>query len=693
MAENEPAAPAPASKHRQKRVTGKDIAQMSTGQFIESAKVPYRRILSYMRPYRGRFATGVALGVIAGMFNGLLLLAVRTVFTLVLPGGGDADGGKAATPPPPPIVEAVPAPSSSLSNPDAAPTITVAVPPAAPPAKPVQYIEPFHKIPYFHQFRFAKPHIAPEKEWIFVTCVCLSIPLLILIRGMLEYLHKYCMLWVGNRILFDVRDDCFTNLLRQSQSFYNNARQGELMQTVFNQTRIVSTLGTEVVSSFIKHPVSIFTILVVLVMLDWTYTVGALVVFPLCILPVMYVSRKVRKAGSREEEEAGAILVTMQEAFSGIRVVKANAREEYERQRFNEGSRKMNEFVMRWGKAMEIVGPLVEVVASLGMAVGLVYAWWRQISAGDFLVLNMALMSMYPHAKALSRIQVMLQKTLLATTKVLEVVDAESDVADRPDAIDITEARGEIELVDVSFAYAANIPALQNVTLRFEAGKNYALVGQSGAGKSTIMSLLMRFYDPDSGEIRFDGRDIREITQRSLRDQIGLVSQETFLFHDTIYNNIRYGRLNATKKEVEAAARLAHAHEFIIEQRNGYETELGDKGCTLSGGQQQRISIARAILRNAPVLLLDEAYSALDSESERMIHEAMETLAQGKTVIAIAHRLSTILNADQIVVMKDGRVVDAGPHLDLLGRCEEYSRLYELQFHQRESAEPLAEAV
>ena len=625
---------------KQKKITGKDIAQMSTSEFLDSAKGPYKRILGYLKPYKGRFAMGVIFGILSGLFNGILLLGIRTVFTVVLP-------------------------------PD--------------PDKPIQAIKPFAGLPFWKNFEIQRPDVPPDQQLWFVIAVCLSVPLLMLIRGLLTYLHQYCMLWVGNRVLYQLRDECFTGLLRQSQTFFNTAKQGELMQTVFNQTRMASSAGTELASAFIKHPVSILSILAVLFHMEPVYTMGAFVVFPLCILPVVYISRKVRQAGGREEEEAGAIMVTMQESFAGIRVVKAHAREEYERERFNNGSRKMMEFIMRWSKAMEIVGPLVETVASLGIAVGLVYAWHEQINAGKFLVLNMALMSIYPHAKALSRVQIQLQKCLMATSKVFAYMDADPEVADKPNATVLTNAKGEIELDNVTFSYAKGIPALQNVSLKIEAGKTYALVGQSGAGKSTIMSLLMRFYDPDEGVIRFDGHDTRDLTQCSLRDQIGLVSQETFLFHDTIYNNIRYGRLDATRKEIEAAAKLAHAHEFIVDQQEGYETMLGDKGCTLSGGQQQRISIARAILRNAPVLLLDEAYSALDSESERLIHEAMEELAKGKTVIAIAHRLSTILNSDRIVVMKHGRVLDVGPHKELLDRCEEYQQLYQLQFHGHEA--------
>ncbi len=632
---------------KQKKITGKDIAQMSTGEFIATAKGPYRRILGYLKPYKARFAMGVIFGVLAGLFNGVLLLGIRTVFTVVLP-------------------------------PD--------------PEKPPEAIKPFHDLPFWSDFEIPRPDVPPDQQLHFVILVCLSVPLLMLIRGLLTYLHQYCMMWVGNRVLYQLRDECFSGLLRQSQTFFNSAKQGELMQTVFNQTRMAASAGTELASAFIKHPVAILSILSVLLFMEPIYTLGAFVVFPLCLLPVIHISRKVRQAGGREEEEAGAIMVTMQESFAGIRVVKAHAREDYERERFNKGSQKMMEFIMRWQKAMEIVGPMVETVASLGIAIGLVYAWHQQIDAGRFLVLNMALMSMYPHAKALSRVQIQLQKCLMATSKVFAYMDADPEVADKPGAVELTDARGELELDNVTFSYTPGIPALQNVSLKIEDGKTYALVGQSGAGKSTIMSLLMRFYDPDEGVIRFDGHDIRDLTQRSLRDQIGLVSQETFLFHDTIYNNIRYGKLDASRKEIEEAAKLAHAHEFIIEQKEGYDTMLGDKGCTLSGGQQQRISIARAILRNAPVLLLDEATSALDSESEKKIQEALELLAKGKTVIAIAHRLSTVLNSDRIVMMKDSRIVDVAPHAELLERCEEYRQLYRLQFHGHETAEAVGAA-
>ncbi|MFZ4765210.1 MAG: ABC transporter ATP-binding protein, partial [Roseimicrobium sp.] len=398
------------------------------------------------------------------------------------------------------------------------------------------------------------------------------------------------------------------------------------------------------------------------------------------------------RSGTQEEMEAGMMLVQMSEAFSGIRVVKSHAREKYECERFSNSNKKMNKVIMRYSKALELVGTLVETVASFGVAIGLYYAYKTGMTSNDFMVLVAGLTQIYPHTKALSRIQLLIQKTIVATSSVFSVIEEVPDIQDVPDAHKLKRVKGHLRLENVTFTYkkedkksgkvkkATEFAAVHGVTLDMPPGNFYALVGPSGAGKSSLFSLLLRFYDPDKGYITLDGHDMRRVTQESLRNQIGVVSQDTFLFHDTIRENIRYGRLDATDEEIVEAAKKAHAHEFIIQQENSYDTEVGDSGSKLSGGQKQRITIARAILRNAPVLLLDEATSALDTESERIIQEAIHTLSQGKTVIAIAHRLSTILEADQIVVMEKGHVLDVGPHADLLQRCPLYQRLYELQF-------------
>ena len=615
-----------------------EIATASSDELAEDRKAVFLRLLGYVKPLKIRLFWGVFFGILAGLFNGILLLVLKSVFTIVLPGAMGEE-------------------------------------------KPDVY-HPFADLhfPALTEITIRPPTLPADKEWIFVLLVCLSIPLLLLIRGGFYFLHQYCMLWINMKVLYRLRDESFTSLMRQSLSFYNTVKQGELIQTVANQTRTTSDAGSQLLSGLIQHPAAIISIVFMVVMMDPLYTLGALVVFPLCIVPVALISRKVRKAGGREEQESEGLMVTLHESFSGIRLIKAHGREAYQRDRFNEGNRQIIKFIMRWRKAMEISSPMVEIVGSVGIAFGMVYAWLTKVNPETFLTINLGLMSIYPHAKMLSRLQVQLQKCYVAAVKVFGYIDAEPDVQDTANAKVLERCSGAIELKNVTFGYTADRSALNDVSLRFEPGKKYALVGQSGSGKSTILSLILRFYEVKEGSVLVDGVDIRQYTQHSLREQIGLVSQDTFLFHDTIFNNIRYGNLEATEELIIRAATLAHAHDFIIEQPQGYQTILGDKGCTLSGGQQQRLSIARAILRDSPILFLDEATSALDSESERAIQEALEELSRGKTVIAIAHRLSTVLSSDEIVVLNHGQVVDIAPHEILLERCEEYRQLYQLQF-------------
>jgi ATP-binding cassette, subfamily B, bacterial MsbA len=469
--------------------------------------------------------------------------------------------------------------------------------------------------------------------------------------------------------------------------FFNKAKAGELVQTVFNQTRIAQQALTTISGDIVKQPISILSALVVLFVIDWRFTLASFIIFPLCLLPVIIVAKKVRKAGAREEEEAGQLMVVMSEAFAGIRVVKTHAREDFESERFNAANLQIMRFIMRWRKALEMAGPLVETVASLGVAAALVWAWYYNLGFSKFIALNGGMVLLYPPFKSLSRIHLTMQKCLAATTKVFELLDRKPAIEDAPGAVALGDVRGEICFEKVGFTYGADTPAVNGVDLVIPARTTCALVGSSGAGKTTMLALLQRLYDVQEGRVTIDGLDIRQVTQASLREHIATVNQDTFLFHDTIANNIRYGRLGATRAEVEEAAKQAYAHDFILAQPNGYETVIGDRGCVLSGGQQQRISIARALLKNAPILLLDEAMSALDSESEKQVQRAIDALAEGRTVVAIAHRLSTILHAQQIVVMDHGRVIDCGPHSELYARSPVYQRLYDLQFNQP----PLAE--
>ncbi len=437
--------------------------------------------------------------------------------------------------------------------------------------------------------------------------------------------------------------------------------------------------------------VAIIGLLVPIFAKDWFFALMSLIVFPLCLLPIVRLGKRVRKVGAQEEYDSRALMSVMQETFSGIRLVKAYCREDHETQKFERTNLSMTRNMVKWAKAIELIGPIVEAVASLGIAAGLIYAWDKDMGADDFFLLVFGLTQIYPPIKELSRVQLFLQKTTVAASMVFEILDRQPDIQDAPNAGVLGRVKGAIGFNDVTFHYrdarGARVepPAARGITLNLEPGKFYAVVGPSAAGKSTLFNLMLRFYDPDSGSITLDGTDIKTITQASLRENIGLVSQDTFIFHDTLRENIRYGRLDATEEQIIAAAKKAHAHEFIMQIKEGYDASAGEGGRNLSGGQKQRLSIARAILHDAPALLLDEATSALDTESEKVIQDAIHTLSEGKTVIAIAHRLSTVLAAHQIIVMDAGRVVAVGSNEELLRTSPLYQRLHSLQFGTEEA--------
>ena len=616
---------------------------------------PYRRLAAYLKPYKWRFIFGIIFGALYGVVNGGMVLVINYVTNIVF---GASKG---------------PEDFEEIKN-------------KLPPEEIAKAQEAFEKVQGIIQ-ESAGNAVQFDSH---ILLVALLIPAIMVIRGLFGFLNSYCMLWCSLRVLSDIRVKLFRRLMSQSLDYFNQSKGGELMQTVFNQTRLAQQTLTTAVSDIVKQPVAIISALAAIFYIDWQFALCALVLFPICIVPVIIAGRKVRKSGRKEEDEAEKMMVVMQEAISGIQVVKGHAREEHEIGKFVQANSRMMTFIMRWRKAMEIVSPLVEIVASFGVGAALVYCSFFPGSGGPgkFLALNAGLILLYPPAKSMSRISVLLQKSLAATAKVFKMMDRAPSIQDADDAVEIEDCKGEIRFENVSHSYGEEVYAVEGIDFTVEAGKNYALVGESGAGKSTLFSLILRFYDPRDGIVSIDGVDIRNIRQESLRDHIGVVNQDTFLFHDSIYENIRYGKLDATKEEVIEAAKMAHAHEFIIDQEQGYDTIVGDKGDKLSGGQKQRISIARAILRDAPILLLDEATSALDSRSEKVIQEALQKLSRGRTSIAIAHRLSTILNADRIVVMERGRISAIGSHSELLDSSDTYQHLYRMQFgHDGASAD------
>jgi subfamily B ATP-binding cassette protein MsbA len=602
-------------------------------QTLRAASGPYRRLYGYVKPYKVRFILGLSLGFAFGMVNSLLPLVVARVTGTIFHG-------------------AAPNPMALRSN-----------------------LEMLNAGPKINS----------------IILICLAIPAIMTVRSLCSYGNSYYMNWVSNRVVTDIRSQLFSKMVRHSMDFFNKMRSGFLMSRITNDTRAMQMALTTVSSDLFKQPVAVIGGIAVLLVMDWKFTVVTLILFPTCLLPIRIYGRRARKAVQSEQEGMGEMVVTMQETFAGIRVIKSFAREAHQENAFKRSNQMQFSQVMRMIRSMEAVGPLVETIAAIGVGMALLYVYAANLSAGRFFGLISGIFILYDPIKTLSKIHIVMQRSIAATTEIFSILDSEPAVRDAPNAVALPSSQGRIDFENVRFRYAGTvIDAVNGINLRIESGKTYALVGASGAGKSTILSLILRLYDPTSGSVRIDGRDLRSITQKSLREQIGLVTQETFLFHDTIFKNIQFGRLGAGPEEIYEAAHTAFAHDFIIAQPNGYETVIGDKGCLLSGGQQQRIAIARAVLKNAPILLLDEATSSLDSESEKQIQKALAKLAAGRTVIAIAHRLSTVLSADQIVVLDSGRIKEIGTHAELLEKSGYYRRLYDHQFN-RVQEEPTAE--
>ena len=526
--------------------------------------------------------------------------------------------------------------------------------------------------------------VLADKDAAMLNLIAASIVVIFILRGFFFYGQNYLMSYVGQHVVIDVRGEVFRKLQRLSLSFYDKNKTGTIMSYVTND---VSALQGAMVDSTIDLVTEGFILIgsiCAMVYLDWRLTLFTFCTFPAVLWFMDFFGKKIRRSGGQIQEATADITSVLQEAVASARVVKSFVREGYEIDRFDKENTANFKANMKNAKYMATLTPTIELVAALGVTLILWYGGHNVIdgetSPGSLIAFLVYAVNISNPIKRITRTIGTIQKALAAAQRVFNVIDLEEDVKNAPDAKALPAVTGNVEFDHVSFAYNKGEEVLHDLDFQVKPGQVIGIVGPSGAGKSTIASLLPRFYNVSGGVIRIDGQDISKVTLESLREQVGIVPQETMLFNGSVYENILYGRLDATREEVEAAAKAANAHEFIMGLPQGYDTMLGDRGVNISGGQRQRISIARAILKNPRILILDEATSALDTESERLVQEALNRLMVGRTSFVIAHRLSTIKNADRILVLENGALVEDGNHEELMAENGLYAHLYQIQY-------------
>lgn len=528
-----------------------------------------------------------------------------------------------------------------------------------------------------------------DKDTAMLNYIVISIIVVFIIRGVSYYGQSYLMNYVGQRVIIDIRKAVFEKLQRLSLSFYDKHKTGTIMSYVTNDVNALQSAMVENVVEMFTESVILIVSIVMMLYLDWRLFLVTFATFPIVLLFIDSFGKRIRKSGSRIQEAAADITSVLQEVASSPRVIKSFVREGYEIERFDKEN--MNNFRanMKYAQLSSTLTPTIEFVAAVGVSIILWYGGNSvidgTITAGSLVAFLTYAVNISNPIKRLSRVIGNIQKALAAAQRVFDVLDLPETIQNAPNAKLLPQVHGDVRFNDVSFEYNTGEEVLSHVSFEVKPGEMIAFVGPSGAGKSTVASLLPRFYDVTSGSISIDGQDIRNVTLNSLREQVGIVPQETVLFNGTVYDNILYGRLDATPEEVEAAAKAANAHNFIMGLPEGYQTMLGDRGVNISGGQRQRISIARAILKNPQILILDEATSALDTESERVVQEALDRLMVGRTSFVIAHRLSTIKNADKIMVLEKGKLVEQGTHDELMAKDGLYAHLYKIQYRSKEA--------
>jgi subfamily B ATP-binding cassette protein MsbA len=509
-----------------------------------------------------------------------------------------------------------------------------------------------------------------------------AVIVLFLIKGTFEYVQGYFMGYVGQRVVTDIRNLVFYNMQRQPLSFFDKTPTGSNISRIVNDVSLVQSTVSDSVAAVLKDAFTIIGLIIVAFRMEWKLTLIAFLILPFSIYPIVAFGKKLRKIGLNIQQYLARLTSFLHETITGQRIVKAFSMEGYENKRFTAENETLFRIAMRRTKIRALSHPVMEVIG--GIAVGVVI-WYggREVilgnsTPGTFFSFMASLIMLYEPIKKINKENHNVQQGLAASQRVFEIIDRQPEVLEKPDATDLEKIEGVIEFDNVSFRYDEKM-VLNNINLKIERNEVIAVVGKSGAGKTTLVNLIPRFYDVTQGLVRVDGTDIREVTLDSLRKNIALVTQDVILFNDSIRSNIAYG-VTPDEEQLYEASRMAFAHDFILKLPKGYDTIAGEKGIRLSGGQKQRIAIARALYKNAPILILDEATSSLDAQSEIEVQKALENLMKGRTTIIIAHRLSTIINAHRIIVIDKGTIVQEGTHASLIDQEGPYRKLYEIQF-------------